>query len=70
MRERRLGGGRRRNGLFFSFSFFRAAPAARGSSQARGQIGAASSGLYHSCNNVGSEPQLRSAPQLAAVPDP
>ena len=35
------------------FLLFRAAPAAYGSSQARGQIGAATAGLHHS--NVGSE---------------
>ena len=41
-------------GLFFLFIFFfllfafRAVPAAYGSSQARGQIGAAAAGLHHS----------------------
>ena len=34
--------------FFFFFFFFRATPAAYGGSQARGQIGAAATGLYHS----------------------
>ena len=34
--------------------FFRAAPVAYGSSQARGQIGAAAASLYHSHSNAGS----------------
>ena len=47
---------------------FRAAPAACGSSQARGQSGAAAAGLSH--NNKGSEPHLQPTPQLMAMPDP
>ena len=40
--------------LFFFFCLFRAAPAACGSSQARGQIGAVAAGLHHSLGNAGS----------------
>ena len=36
----------------FSFLFFRAAPAAYGSSQAMGQIGATAAGLHHSHSNA------------------
>jgi len=43
---------------FFFFFLFRAAPAACGSSQARGQIGAAAAGLYHSHSNARSELHL------------
>ena len=46
-----------------------AAPAAYGGSQARGQIGAAAAGLYHSHSNTGSEPCLRPTPQLMAMLD-
>ena len=53
--------------FLFSFSFFlhfRAAPAAYGGFQARGQIGATAAGLCHS--NTGSEPHLQPTPQLTA----
>ena len=43
--------------FFFFFWLFRATPAAYGSSQARGQIGAAAAG--HSHSNPRSEPHLR-----------
>ena len=43
------------SGFFF---FFRAAPVAYGSSQARGWIGATADGLHHSHSNMGSEPGL------------
>ena len=43
---------------------------AYGSSQARGQIGAAPASLCHSHSNVGSEPHFRPTPQLAATRDP
>ena len=45
---------------FFGFFFllFRAAPAAYGGSQARGQIRALAASLQHSHNNSGSEPHL------------
>ena len=49
---------------------FRAAPAADGSSQARGGIGATAAGLYHSHSNAGPEPCLRPTPQLIAMLDP
>ena len=49
---------------------FRYAPTAYGSSQARGQIGAAATSLHHSHSNSGSEPCLRPIPQLKATPDP
>ena len=42
---------------------------AYGSSQARGQIGAAAAGLCHSHSSAG-EPCLQSTPQLTAMPDP
>ena len=68
--------------LFFVFVFlfvclfvflnglFRAAPAAYGNSQARGQIGAMAASVHHSPSNTGSEPRLRPTPQLMAMPDP
>ena len=48
----------------FLFFLFRAKPTAYGSSQARGQIGAAAAGLHHSHSNAGSEPPLQTIPQL------
>ena len=54
--------------LFFVFS--RAAAAAYGGFQARGQIGAVAAGLQHSHRNLGFEPSLRPMPQLKATPDP
>ena len=55
--------------LFLFFAFFRATPAAYGSSQARGQIRAITVSLRHSYSNSGSEPHLQSTPQLTATPD-
>ena len=52
------------------FLLFRAAPAADGSSQARGWIGAVAAGLHHSHGNTGSQLYLRPMPQLMATPDP
>ena len=50
--------------------FFRAAPAAFGGSQARGQIQAVTAGLHHSrSNNAGSKLHLQTTPQLMAMPD-
>ena len=49
---------------------FRAAPAAYGCSHARGPIGAAAAGLYHSHSDAGPEPHLGPTPQLTAMPDP
>ena len=48
----------------------RAAPAAYGSSQARGPIGAAAAGLHHSHSNTRSELCLRPTPQVTATLDP
>ena len=50
------------------FAFFSAAPAAYGSSQTRGWIGATAAGLHHS--NLGFELSLWPTPQLRAMPDP
>ena len=56
--------------FFFVFLLFLwAAPAAYGGSQARGQIGAAATGLCQSHSNVGSKPRLQPTPQLMATPD-
>ena len=44
--------------LFVFFCFFRAAPMAYRSSQARGQIGATAAGLHHSHSNMGCEQHL------------
>ena len=57
------------NNLFFVF-FFRAAPAAYGCSQARGQIRDVATDLYLSHSNAGSEPYLRPISQLTTTPDP
>ena len=54
--------------LFFLFPFM-ATPAAYGSSQARGPIGAAASGLCHSQSNTRCELYLRPTSQLAAMLD-
>ena len=54
--------------LFFFFWIFRAASEAYGTSQARGQIGAAAASLHHSQSNV--ELQSPPTPQLIATPDP
>ena len=47
-----------------------ASPEAYGSSQARGQIGAAAAGLRHNHSNIRSELRLHPTPQLMAMPDP
>ena len=47
---------------FFFFSFFRAAPVAHGSSQDRGQMKAAASGLHHSLSSEGTKPYLLPTP--------
>ena len=54
----------------FYFLLFRATPVAYGGSQARGQIRAVATGLYHSHINVGSETCLQPTPQLTATLDP
>ena len=53
----------------YFFFFFRATLAAYGSSQARGQNGAAAAGLQHSHNNSGSKLHVQSTPQLTATSD-
>ena len=52
------------------FFLFRATPVSYGSSQARGQIGAAAAGLYHRHSNSRSKPCLQLMLQLVAMPDP
>ena len=54
--------------FFFLLAFSRATPEAYGGSQAQGLIGAVAAGHSHSHSNAGSEPRLRSAPQLTATP--
>ena len=49
--------------FYFCSFFFRAAPAAYGSSQAKGLIGTITAGLCHSHSNARSEPQLQPTPQ-------
>ena len=56
--------------IFIFLAFFRAAPAAYGGSQARGRIGTAAAGLYHSQSNERSEVCLPPTPQLMATLDP
>ena len=53
--------------FFFFFVFSRAAPVAHGGSKARGLIGAVAASLHQSHSNSGSEPCLRSIPQLMAM---
>ena len=45
-------------GFFVCFCFFRAAPAAYGSSQARDRMKATAASLHHGHSNTGSEPHL------------
>ena len=56
--------------LSFFLLLFRAAFAAYGGSQARGQIGATAAGLHHSHSNARSELHLRPTPQLMVTLDP
>ena len=58
------------NNLFIYFCLFRAAPAAYGSSQARGQIGTAAASLHHSHSNARYESHLQPTPQVMATPYP
>ena len=53
--------------FFCSFLFFRAAPVAHRSSQARSQIGPVAAGLHHGHSNTGSELHLRPTPQITAM---
>ena len=55
--------------MYVHIYVFRAASAAYGSSQARRQIKAAATDLYHSHSNAGSELHLRPIPQLMTMPD-
>ena len=55
---------------FCLFAFSVAIPTAYGGSQARGLIGAVAAGLRQSHSNTGSEPHVRSTPQLTAMLDP
>ena len=55
--------------FMYLFLLFRAAPAAYGGSQVRGQIGATAASLYHNHSNMGSEPHLRPTLQLMATLD-
>ena len=55
--------------LYFCF-LFSATPRAYGSSQARGQIGAAAASLRHSHSKAESKHHLQPTPQLTATPDP
>ena len=54
----------------YLFVFLGPHPVAYGGSQARGWIGATTTGLCHSLSNVGSELCLKPTPQLMAMPDP
>ena len=54
----------------FLFLLFRATPVAHGSSQARGQIVAAATGLCNSHSNTRSKPRLWPTPQLITTLDP
>ena len=56
--------------FFFFLSFFRDAPMAYGSSQARGLIAAVATGLCHSHSSARSELHLPPTPQLTATPNP
>ena len=54
----------------YIYLLFRAACTTYGGSQARGQIGAAATSLYHNHSNTGSKLRLQLTPQLRAMPDP
>ena len=54
----------------FFFFLFSAAPAAYGSSQARGQIRTTAAGLCHSHSYARSKMRLRPTLQRVAMPDP
>ena len=57
-------------GMCSLFVYFRASPAAYGSSQARGQTRAEAASHSHSHSNARFEPHLRPTPQLIATLDP
>ena len=52
------------------FCLYRAALAAYGCSQARGQMVAVATGLRQSHSNARSKPHVRPTPQLTATPNP
>ena len=56
--------------FFFVFLPFLGPPPAYGSSQVRGRIRAAATGLCQGHSNSGSEPRLQPTPQLTATTDP
>ena len=58
--------------FLFIYCLFRATPTAYGNSLARGWIRTVAAGLHHnhSYSHSTSEPHLRPAPQLRAMPDP
>ena len=56
--------------IFFFLVFFRAAPVAYGSSQARSRIRAVDAGLHHSQSTTRFKPGLRPMPQLITTTDP
>ena len=60
----------RRDGYYYYYCIFRAAPKAYGGSQAWGQIGTVVAGLCHSHSNEGSKLRLRPTPQIMATADP
>ena len=53
--------------MYLFILLFRATPAAYGTSQAKGSIGAVADRLHHSHSNAGSEPHLGLSPQLMAM---
>ena len=55
--------------IYLFIAFFRAAPEAYGSSQARGPIGVVAAGLHLSHSNTRSETHLQPTSQLTAMPD-
>ena len=55
---------------FWSFCHFQGRSRSIWSSQARGPIGAAATGLHQTHSNVGSKQRLQPTPQLTAMPDP
>ena len=56
--------------LFLFFVCFRAAPAAYGGSQARGQVGTVAASLHQSHSNARSKSHLQPTPHLTAMLDP
>ena len=55
---------------FFFFFFFKAHTSTYGSSQARGQIGAAAADIHHSHSNARCKPHLQPPLQFVAMLDP